>query len=155
MGRPWPGLWVQDILGIVSALSNEYANKPIGLLGSGGLAKSALFAAALSPQIAGVVAQISSLSYRQEAEEDSLSDVPRFLAAMDLPMVVALVAPRNCWIHCPSGIDYSEFESTYAWSVKFYGRFQGNAQALRLQAGRTDWKNIADWLAEKLKLTPR
>jgi acetyl esterase/lipase len=151
IGRPWPGLWVQDIQGIVSALSDEYPNRPIGLLGSGGLGKSALFAAALTPRIAAVVAEISNLSYRKEANVDSLSDVPRFLAAMDLPMVVALVAPRYCWIHYPSDIDDEEFRSSYGWSVSFYERSQADTQALRLQVGKIDWQKIAGWFADVLK----
>jgi hypothetical protein len=142
---------VQDIQGIVSALSDEYPNRPIGLLGSGGLGKSALFAAALTPRIAAVVAEISNLSYRKEANVDSLSDVPRFLAAMDLPMVVALVAPRYCWIHYPSDIDDEEFRSSYGWSVSFYERSQADTQALRLQVGKIDWQKIAGWFADVLK----
>src|SRR4030095_4055973 len=85
VGRPWPGMWVQDIQSVITALSTEQGSLPIGVIGAGALGKAALFAAALDPRIGAVQARLPALSYRDETEQDLVADVPRILAAVDLP----------------------------------------------------------------------
>jgi pimeloyl-ACP methyl ester carboxylesterase len=156
MGRPWPGLWVEDIDRIVTALSIEYRNAPVGLIGTGRLAKSALFAAALNPRITGLVARLPEISYWREAQKGHLADVPKVLSTLDLPTVVALVAPRPCWIQFPDGTDEQELQSTYAWSSQFYKRFLEAPEALRLShADFSEWKDTAEWFAHQLEVKRR
>lgn len=156
MGCPWPGLWVEDIDKIVTALSNEYGNIPVGLIGTGRLAKSALFAAALDPRITALVSRLPEISYRREAQRGDLADVPKILSVLDLPTVVALVAPRPCWIQFPDWADEQEIQSTYAWSAQFYERFAGAHHAPRLlRTNPSEWKEIADWFAYQLEVKQR
>jgi hypothetical protein len=143
---------VEDINGIVASLATEFPGAPTGLMASPSMAKPALFAAALNPHIASVVVQLPYASYREEAEKRSPSDVPRILSAMDLPAVAALVAPRPCWLQPPENTADLNFQSTYAWSARFYeGPFRERT-ALRLgrQAGGS-WKEIAEWFKSQLE----
>jgi hypothetical protein len=153
MGRPWPGLWVEDIDQVVTALSAEYGNVPVGLVGDGRLAKAALFAAALDQRITALVSRLPEISYLREARKGQLADVPKILSVLDLPTVVALVAPRACWMQFPDGADEQELQSTYAWSTQFYERFSDAPKSLRLS--RTDpseWKDTAEWFAHRLEV---
>ena len=152
MGRPWPGLWVEDINAIVTALLTEYGNEPIGLIGTARLAKPALFAAALNPNITALIANLPDLSYRHEAHKGNVADVPRVLATLDLPAIVALVAPRHCWMRFPDGTDELELRSTYEWSTEFYQRASGTSKALRLGlVGSANWNETARWFALHLR----
>ena len=98
-------MWVHDIVSIITALSTEQRRLPIGLVGTGRLGKAALFAAALDSRIAAVRVRLPSLSYRDEAEQGLLADIPRILATLDLPEVAKLVLPRGCWLEfaAPTG----------------------------------------------------
>ena len=152
MGRPWPGLWVEDVKGVIAAISAEYPGSPIGLVGTGRLGKTALFAAALDGRIAAVMAQLDDMTYREEALKDGLADVPGILTIMDMPQVVGLVAPRPCWIQVQEKVTDPELQSNYAWSIKLYQRVSGAGQALRLeQESGEDWKSVAEWFADQLK----
>jgi len=152
LGRPWIGLWVEDVNGVVSALSTEYGNAPIGVVGVGQLAKPALFAAALNPHITSVIAGLPDLSYRHEAQRGLIADVPRILAITDLPAVVALVAPRSCWLQFPNGTDERELQLTYASSREFYQQVAGNSSTFRLGfTGDPSWADKAKWLAQCLR----
>jgi hypothetical protein len=111
-----------------------------------------LFAAALNPNITALIADLSDLSYRHEARKGNVADVPRVLATLDLPAIVALVAPRHCWIRCPDGTDELELRSTYEWSTEFYQRTAGTSRALRLGlAGSANWNETARWFALHLR----
>jgi Prolyl oligopeptidase family len=156
MGRPWPGLWVEDTDKVVTALTIEYGNVPVGLVGAGRLAKSALFAAALDPRITALVSRLPEVSYRQEARKGYLADVPKVLSVLDLPTAVALVAPRPCWIQVQDGVDEQELQSTYAWSSRFYESSWEAPGALRLsRADPSGWKLTAEWLANQLEVKQR
>jgi hypothetical protein len=43
--RPWPGMWMEHVNGIVASLAAEFPGAPPGLMASPSMAKSALFAA--------------------------------------------------------------------------------------------------------------
>jgi hypothetical protein len=152
MGRPWTGLWVEDVNAIVAALSTEYGNMPIGVIGTGRLAKPALFAAALNPKITTLIASLPDISYRHEAQKGRVADVPKILAITDLPAIVALVAPRSCWLQFPEGTDERELQSTYASSGEVYQHVAGYSPALRLGlVGDKSWNDKAKWLAQHLR----
>ena len=156
VGRPWPGLWAEDTEKIVTALTIEYGDMPVGLVGAGRLAKSALFAAALDQRITALVSRLPEVSYREEARKGYLADVPKILSVMDLPTAVALVAPRPCWIQVPDGINEQELQSTYAWSSQFYERSWQATGALRLTpTDPSGWKGTAEWLADQLEVKKR
>lgn len=153
VGRPWPGLWAEDIDGVVSALTTEYGDVPVGLVGTGRLAKSALFAAALNPRITALFSRLPELSYWHEARKGYLADVPGVLSVLDLPTAAALVAPRPCWIQVPDGVDEQQLQSTYAWGTQFYELAAGASGALRLsRADPSGWKEVAEWFADKLRV---
>jgi hypothetical protein len=153
MGRPWPGLWVEDTEKVVTALTNEYGEMPVGLVGAGRLAKSALFAAALDPRISALVSRLPEDSYRQEALKGYLADVPKILSVMDIPTIVALVAPRPCWVQVPDVFNKQEQQSTYAWSSQFYERGWEAPGKLRLtHADPAGWKETAEWLVNQLEV---
>jgi len=156
LGRPRPGLWAEDIDGVVTALTAEYGDVPVGLVGTGQLAKSALFAAALNPRITALFSRLPELSYWHEARKGSLADVPRVLSVLDLPTAAALVAPRPCWIQVPNGVDEEQLQSAYVWSTQFYERAAGASGALRLsRADLSEWPEVAGWFAGKLGVKQR
>jgi hypothetical protein len=121
VGRPWPGMWVQDLQAIITALTGNSKNSRIGVIGTGAPGKAALFAAALDTRIGVVLARLPSLSYREEARRGLLADVPGILTVADLPEVAALVAPRGCRLE------------------------------LAGPAGATDWGEVAGWFTERLR----
>jgi hypothetical protein len=148
MGRSWPSLWVEDLKGVVTALSSAYPDAPIGLVGTGHLGKAALFEAALDTRISVVMAQLHDLTYRQEAMRGGLSDVPGILAATDMPLIVGLVAGRPCWIQMEGKVADQDLKSTFAWSLGLYEYASKNQQRLCLQiGGGEDWGDIAEWFA--------
>jgi len=152
MGRPWTGLWVEDINAIVAALSTEYGNMPVGVIGTGQLAKPALFAAALNSNITALIASLPDISYRHEAQRGRVADVPKILSITDLPAIVALVAPRSCWLQFPDGTDERELQSTYASSGEFYQHVAESSLALQLgRVGDKTWRDKAKWLAQHLR----
>jgi cephalosporin-C deacetylase-like acetyl esterase len=89
-GRPWPGMWVEDIRALVATVSPG----SIGVAGIDRFGKAALFAAALDQRIAAVLAHVPGVSYRQEMERRIVADVPRILSVADVPEIAALIAPR-------------------------------------------------------------
>ncbi len=154
LGRPWPGMWSEDVSGTISAISKEYPNVPLGLAGIGRLGRTALFATALDERIAASLAYLDEVSYRDEAGKGGLADVPGILTAGDLPQVAALVAPRPLWIQFPDSTSEDQVRATYAWAADFYKRGFGTAQAFRTQrVQKTDWDSVASWFAEQFKTT--
>jgi hypothetical protein len=144
-GRPWPGMWVQDIGAIITALSGEHRNLPIGVIGAGSLGKAALFAAALDPRIGAVLAPLPSISYRDEAEQGLIADVPRILATLDLPELAMLVTPRAYWLEFTGSVPEERVRSLYRPASKSKISFRGQAP------GTTDWRAVANWFSDRLK----
>jgi hypothetical protein len=145
VGRPWPGMWVQDIQSVITALSTEHRSLPIGVIGGGRLGKAALFAAALDPRIGAVQAHLPSLSYRDETKQDLVADVPRILAALDLPELARLVSPRACWLEFAGSIPDERIRSVYRPDTAAKGWFRTEPAAAK------DWRAVANWFSDRLK----
>ena len=144
LGRPWPGMWVQDIQSVITALSTEHPSVSMGVIGAGQFGKAALFSAALDRRIGAVQVRLPSLSYRDEAARDLLADVPRILAALDLPQVATLVSPRACWLTFAGSVPEERIRSLYQPGTAAKGGFRAE------RAGATDWPAVANWFSERL-----
>jgi hypothetical protein len=112
------------------------------VIGAGRLGKAALFAAALDPRIGAVRASLPFLSYRDETEQNLVADVPRILAALDLPELARLVTPRACWLEFAGSIPDTRIQSAYRPGT---GWFRAEP------AGATDWGAVANWFSDRLK----
>jgi acetyl esterase/lipase len=146
MGRPWPGMWVRDISAVIKVVSNQHAGVPVGVIGVGEFSKAVIYAAALSPAISKYAVRLEQPTYRAEAMAGGLSDVPRILSLADLPVIVALSAPRHCRIEYPPNAA-QEFGNAYAWPRKFcIGAFGAESVDLQPSPG-VDWTALADWLS--------
>jgi hypothetical protein len=144
VGRPWPGMWVHDIVSTITALSTEQRRLPIGVVGTGRLGKAALFAAALDSRIAAVQARLPSVSYRDEAEQGLLADIPRILATLDLPELAKLVLPRGCWLEFAGSVPEERIRSVYGPVRTAKGLFRAEP------AGAADWRAVANWFSDRL-----
>jgi hypothetical protein len=138
-------MWVHDIVSTITALSTEQHRLPIGVLGAGRPGKAALFAAALDARIAAVQVRLPSLSYRDEAEQGLLADIPRILATLDLPELAKLVLPRGCWLEFAGSIPEQRIRSAYASALTAKGFFRAEP------AGVADWPTVANWFSDRLK----
>jgi hypothetical protein len=98
LGRPWPGMWVQDIKGAITALAAEHPGATFALLAPARFGKAAIFAAVLDPRIRALQASFPAVTIRREAERGGLSDIPRILSVLDIPQAVSLIAPRPVWL---------------------------------------------------------
>jgi hypothetical protein len=146
-GKPWPGMWAMDICAAARALSREHAGTRIGIAGLGEFAKASLFAAALCPEIRACFAQLVDATYRDESAKGNVADVPRVLGTMDLPAVLALIAPRRCLIEHPPAAA-GTFRQAFGWSKEFSSRgFNINAIEIRTAPGE-NWKSVASWFLE-------
>jgi hypothetical protein len=151
MGRPWQGLWTEDVESVVAAISREYPGSPIALVGVGQLGKVALFAAALDKNIGASYIQLADTSYRDEAQRGGVADLPGVLGIVDIPQIVAIVAPRPCWISTEEHLSDQELRSRLAWSVKAYQSSHVAVQSLRIEhRNAEDWGSVAAWFAAKL-----
>ena len=149
-GRPWTGMWTADLIAVTSALWAERPGRRIGLIGTGQFAKSALFASALCPRISASAVRLGQPTYRDETATEKLSDMPRILAVTDLPMVVALSAPRPCRIEFSPELE-ERFRQAYQWTNKFSVHGFGTAELQLHPAATPDWKNLALWFARTLR----
>jgi hypothetical protein len=137
-------MWVHDIVSTITALSTEQHRLPIGVLGAGRPGKAALFAAALDPRIAAVQVRLPSLSYRDEAEQGLLADIPRILATLDLPELAKLVLPRGCWLEFAGSVTEQRIRSIYGAAFTAKGFFRAEP------AGVTHWRTVANWFSDRL-----
>lgn len=149
MGQTWPGMWAFDISAVANAFAAENPSRQIGVLGTGGFATAALFAAAMCPRIQAAVIELDAATYRTRSATSELSDVPRILAYMDLPVVAAMVAPRRLYIaHAPD--NGQAFQHAYEWPQQFFRR-GFDADALELHAAPSDsWAEFAAWFAKNM-----
>jgi hypothetical protein len=66
---------------------------------------------------------------------------------MDLPAVLALIAPRRCLIEHPPAAA-GTFRQAFGWSKEFSSRgFNINAIEIRTAPGE-NWKSVASWFLE-------
>ena len=170
MGRPPVGMWTEDISKATTYLLSRSDVSAVAVLGFGVFGKAALYAAALDTRIAAAALATDTLSYRQEATSGLVhiyADVPHILAWGDTAQVAALAAPRPLAI-VAAGLPESlngerpnyfsplprlrggagrtaeaELASHYAWTQRFYGLFQAEAQ---FHAGGGE-ESAAGWLA--------
>jgi hypothetical protein len=150
MGRPWAGMWVSDISATAAALAAEHPGARIGVIGTGGFARSVLFAAALNPRITACSVRFDQPTYRDEALAGELAEVPRILAITDLPVVAALTAPRACRIEHPPELG-EKFREAYSWPAEFAAKGFGASSIYLQPEEASDWTASAAWLARNLK----
>ena len=137
-------MWVHDIVSIITALSTEQRRLPIGLVGTGRLGKAALFAAALDSRIAAVRVRLPSLSYRDEAEQGLLADIPRILATLDLPRWPSSCCREEAGSN--SRAPYGRANPIRIWACPHSeGLFRAEP------ASATDWSAVANWFSDRLK----
>jgi dienelactone hydrolase len=102
LGRPLLGQRVTDILAITKSLKTDFGlrGRKVMIAAFGTMAVSALFAAAIWPEIEGLYVAGGLSSYRNIVETENhrhtfANFVPHILAHTDLPDVVAGLAPRR------------------------------------------------------------
>ncbi|HUQ91062.1 MAG TPA: hypothetical protein VM120_05215, partial [Bryobacteraceae bacterium] len=151
-GHPWPGMWVRDIQDVVSAILEEHGRAPVGLMApSANFGKAALFTTALDARISAIHARLPFVSYRAEAQEGGLADVPRVLPTLDLPEAAALVAPRSCWLEFAASASPESIRATYRPAAEAIARGEQGDESFRaLPAGARSWDKIADWFSRQL-----
>lgn len=147
LGRPWPGMWVQDIQSAMTALAAEHTGTTFKLVAPVRFGKTAILAAALDSRIRAVHAHLPALSLRREAERGGLSEIPRILSVLDIPQAVGLIAPRPTWIEFEQGVTDGDIQAAYGSAKDSYGRI-GASSAFRANLAQgSHWEAVADWLS--------
>jgi len=134
LGRSIFAMRVFDIGRAVEYLRTRQDIDPqrIAVAGRGSCGTHALYAAALDPQIAGVLADSSLVSWSELVQaklyrwhfEDFL---PSVLTSHDLPQLAGTLAPRPVWVFNALDAEKQlvgkrEFRETYRWSLDAYDR---------------------------------
>ncbi len=149
LGRSLFGQQIADILHAVRFIRQRVPHLPIKLIGSGPICSLlALYCAALSDEIAAVLADRLLPSYHLLIEEDQqvfpiTTYVFRILRVADIPHVAAMIAPRPIAITRPIGaklqaIDIGDFNKRFAWTFRIYQLLNARPPILKGEASVVD-----------------
>jgi pimeloyl-ACP methyl ester carboxylesterase len=152
MGRTWHGMWIDDTRALITALGPH----PIALIGVGRFGKTALFAAAIDDRIAAVFAFLHEVTYRAEVREGVLADVPRVLSVSDLPELLDLIRPRNCWLQFPRDITAEQIRLAYLEHLGPDTLRDSDGNSFHFtRSEQPDWSAVAKWLQASLEISKR
>lgn len=105
LDRTLPGEWIAEIQGLVTHMRTAKPAIPVCLIGMEGMAETALLAAAVIDDVAGVAVDKPLASYRDlishKVRWDASEYLPGVLRHFDLPQVLAAIAPRKALLLNP------------------------------------------------------
>lgn len=165
VGKTMAGMQTWDALRAFDYLASRELVDPqrIAIFGKGDGGVIALYAAALEPRVAKVLAEGALVSYLSVARERFHERLERILAPgvlsdFDLPDVAAWIAPRPVWIASPvrpnqTAARLEDVEREYAVARQAFERARrpGHFRMMQRLQGVTLEKNYNAWLREAMQ----